>query len=361
MLKCFSKALLLTMTLSTISYAMEDHHIFDVSPQAKGRKYTLVYDDDNHNYSRNWITRNHGNFKVKNYSAKADVLPKTVDFRTQCPPVFDQGQLGSCTANAISGAVGLLLKKQNQYTTPMSRLFIYYNERKIEGTINEDSGASLTDGIKTMMDNGVCHETLWPYSDDTSTFKKKPSDAAYKEALNYLDVDDAKLAAVNQDAITIKTILAKGNPIVLGFDVYSSFESNTVARTGIVPMPNTKKEQYLGGHAVMLVGYDDNDKTFLVRNSWGTSWGMAGYCKMPQSYLLDTNMAGDFWSLSKIGTKTQPTPTPTPTPQPTPVTASDVNKVLVHLTSTISEMQKVQTELSALAQAMNSAKKATHV
>jgi C1A family cysteine protease len=357
MLKFFGTSLFMTLTLSTLSYGADHHLLEDKSTHALGRQYNLIYDGENHNYSRKWIERNSKNFKLKSFKGVAEVLPKSVDWRSKCPPIFDQGQLGSCTANAINGAVGMILMKQKNYTTPMSRLFLYYNERLIEGTVNEDSGASLSDGIKSLMEKGVCHETLWPYSDDTKTFKKKPSDAAYKEALSYLDLDDAKIAYVKQDANTIKSVLAKGTPIVFGFDVYSSFETTTVARSGIVPMPNTSKEAYLGGHAVMLVGYDDNDKTFLVRNSWGTGWGMAGYCKFPQAYVLSQNLSGDFWSINKIGTKTQPTPIPQPAPK---TSVADATKILLHLTSTIAEMQKVQSELTNFIQGLNAANKIQH-
>ncbi len=306
MLKRSGKVLLFTLALSTVSFGEEDKHIWDLDTHAVGRQFNLIYDGDQHNLSRKWLESNHQNFKVKTFKGvAAEVLPEMVDLRSQCPPVFDQGLLGSCTANAINSAVGMILMQQNNYTSPMSRLFLYYNERLIEGTVNEDSGASLSDGIKALMEKGVCHETLWPYSDDESTFKKKPSDAAYKEALNYLDLDDAKIASVHQDARTIKSILAKRKPIVLGIDIYSSFTSSQVAKTGIVPMPDIKNESYRGGHAVMLAGYDDKDKTFLVRNSWGPKWGMAGYCKMPQAYLLDSYLAGDFWTFSKIGAKSK--------------------------------------------------------
>ena len=222
-------------------------------------------------------------------------LPPSIDLRNQCPTVYDQGQLGSCTANGIGGAIQF--DRMKQKLTPdfvPSRLFIYYNERVIEHTVNSDSGAMIRDGVKSVSKQGVCPETDWPY--DITQFAKKPPTNCYKEALQYKAVQYQRLL---QNVNQLKGCLASGYPFVFGFTVYDSFESQTVAQTGIVPMPGSA-EQVLGGHCVVAVGYDDSQQRFVIRNSWGTGWGMQGYCTMPYAYLTDANLASDFWTIRLV-------------------------------------------------------------
>lgn len=222
-------------------------------------------------------------------------LPPSVDLRPQCPKeVYDQGQLGSCTANAIAGAIEFEQIKQALKSFTPSRLFIYYNERVIEHTVNTDSGAQIRDGIKSVGSIGAPPETDWPY--DTSKFAMKPppkatSDAPLGKALQYHRVAQV----LNQ----LKGCLASGYPFVFGFTVYESFESNQVAQTGQAPMP-APGEQVLGGHAVLAVGYDDATQRFIARNSWGPGWGMAGYFTMPYAYLTDSNLADDLWTIRLV-------------------------------------------------------------
>ena len=222
-------------------------------------------------------------------------LPPSIDLRNQCPTVYDQGQLGSCTANGIGGAIQF--DRMKQKLTPdfvPSRLFIYYNERVIEHTVNSDSGAMIRDGVKSVSKQGVCPETDWPY--DITQFAKKPPTNCYKEALQYKAVQYQRLL---QNVNQLKGCLASGYPFVFGFTVYDSFESQTVAQTGIVPMPGSA-EQVLGGHCVVAVGYDDSQQRFFIRNSWGTGWGMQGYCTMPYAYLTDANLSSDFWTIRLV-------------------------------------------------------------
>jgi C1A family cysteine protease len=219
-------------------------------------------------------------------------LPPSVDLRNQCPPVYDQGQLGSCTGNGIAAAVQFDRKKQKFPPDFIpSRLFIYYNERVIEHTVNSDSGAMIRDGIKSVAHEGVCPETEWPYH--ITKFAEKPSPSCYKDALKYKAVQYERMV---QSVSQLKGCLASGYPFVFGFTVYDSFEGNKVAQTGVVPMP-APKEKVLGGHCVVAVGYDDSKQRFIVRNSWGTTWGIQGYCTMPYAYLTDSNLASDFWTI----------------------------------------------------------------
>ena len=221
-------------------------------------------------------------------------LPPKVDLRTQCPPVFDQGKLGSCTANALAGAFSCALRDQRLPVFMPSRLFIYYNERSLEGTVASDSGAQLRDGIKTLNQWGVCAETLWPYQ--IGRFTAKPTAAAYaaaskRQLLGY--------ARVMQTLTQLRGCLAEGRPFVLGFTVYESFESPAVAASGVANLPSPG-ERSLGGHAVLCVGYDNASSRFLLRNSWGPKWGQKGYFTLPYAYLLDLNLSADFWTMEIV-------------------------------------------------------------
>jgi C1A family cysteine protease len=222
-------------------------------------------------------------------------LPPMIDLRANCPPVYDQGQLGSCTANAIGGALEFDQIKQalGDIFIP-SRLFIYYNERVIEGTVNDDSGAMLRDGIKTVAKQGAPHEQIWPYT--IAKFRTRPSTAAFKDAAKHPALLYQRVARSLDE---LRGCLASGFPFVFGFTVYDSFESAAVAKSGNAPMPKPG-ESALGGHAVGAVGYDDDKQWFVARNSWGAKWGQAGYFTLPYDYLLDENLSDDFWTIRQV-------------------------------------------------------------
>lgn len=219
-------------------------------------------------------------------------LPAKVDLRRGCSPVEDQKDLGSCTANALAGALEFLMKKDKVPFADMSRLFIYYNERAIEHSIRTDSGAMLRDGIKTLAKQGACTEKNWPY--DIAKFAAKPPKRCYTEALNYQILSYARLNTLEE----MRACLADGFPFVFGFSVYECFESAKVAKDGILSMP-AAGESLLGGHAVLAVGYDDTAKRLIVRNSWGTDWGKKGYFTMPYGYVTDRDLSDDFWTIRR--------------------------------------------------------------
>jgi C1A family cysteine protease len=219
-------------------------------------------------------------------------VPSSVDLRPFCPPVEDQGALGSCTAQALVGAMEFLEVKDRVTFKDLSRLFVYYNERVILGTISSDSGATLRDGIKTLARDGVCSEKRWPYV--LKQFKRKPSKACFTEALDHQITSYERIVTLDE----MLTCLASGYPFVFGFSVYESLESAEVARTGVVPMPGPD-ERLLGGHAVLAVGYVASTRMFIVRNSWGTKWGDGGYFTMPYAYLEDRNLSDDFWTIRR--------------------------------------------------------------
>ena len=227
--------------------------------------------------------------------ATIGALPPSVDLRGGCPPVYDQGDLGSCTANAIAAALQFdQMKQQVADVFVPSRLFIYYNERVMENTVDEDSGAMIRDGIKSVAKEGAPHETLWPYN--IAKFRTKPSPRAYKDAAKHRAVLYQRLT---QALPQFKACLASGYPFIFGFSVYESFESADVTKTGTVPMPKPEEKQ-LGGHAVLAVGYDDASGRFIVRNSWGPKWGIAGYFTLPYEYMTDGNLSDDFWTIKRV-------------------------------------------------------------
>ena len=239
------------------------------------------------------------------YSAIRPVvrLPKKVDLREFCSIVENQESLGSCTANALVGNLEYLDRKDDQSDfgsrlqglpksdyTDVSRLFIYYNERVLEGTVDYDSGASLRDGIKTLRKQGACWEKTWPYI--IERFTRKPPEKCYKEAKKRRIESYHRINSLSE----MLTCLTEGYPFVFGFTVYESFQSQRVALTGVANMPK-KKEKVLGGHAVMAAGYNQSQKRFLVRNSWGSEWGKDGYFTMPYEYL--ETLSADFWTIRK--------------------------------------------------------------
>jgi C1A family cysteine protease len=228
-------------------------------------------------------------------------LPSFVDLRGKFPPCYDQLQLGSCTVNALAGVVEFDRIKEGLPAFIPSRLFIYWNEREMEGTTASDAGAVISDGVKAINEWGAPPETLWPYVQ--SQFAVKPPAAAYTAG--------EKVRALAHESVTqtignLKAVLAGGFPFVFGFSVYESFESDAVAASGIVPMPQAG-EPSIGGHAVVCCGYSEQStlsgvpaQHFICRNSWGVDWGMHGYFAIPYAYLLNSTLASDFWKVASI-------------------------------------------------------------
>ncbi len=222
-------------------------------------------------------------------------LPAEVDLRAKMPPIYNQGELGSCVANAVGAAVEYDQEVEHPANVfQPSRLFIYYNARALEGTTSSDSGCQMRDGVKTVVHQGTCPEKEWPY--DIAEFAVKPPAKCYTDATK-----EKVLAYVRvlQQLSLMRSCLAGSGPFVIGISVYDSFESEQTTKTGIVPMP-APDENLLGGHAILIAGYNDTTQMFTFRNSWGTGWGAKGYGFIPYAYLSSSALAGDAWALSKV-------------------------------------------------------------
>jgi C1A family cysteine protease len=227
-------------------------------------------------------------------------LPSSVDvFAGLTLPVYDQGTLGSCTANAGVLYRRFLAQRFSQYSAPdidLSRLFLYYQERKLEGTVHEDSGAQIRDTFKTMAKIGVCAESLDAYV--ASGFADESRNDTHVE------IENAALYRIGayhrvSDVDRARSCLASGYAIELGFTVYESFES--IDSSGVMPMPRAS-EGVLGGHAVVIRGYDDELTRnglrgyFAVQNSWGPEWGARGGFLMPYAFIENAELSGfDMW------------------------------------------------------------------
>lgn len=232
------------------------------------------------------------------YSPSYDIarnLPPKVDLRRYFPRAYNQGNLNSCTANAIAAAIEFIERKQGMRRLFIpSRLFIYYNEREMEGQVDKDNGAQIRDGIKSVAKLGSCHEDMWPYT--VKQFKNRPATRCYRQAIKYEVLEYRRLG---HDLVHLKSCLASGYPFVFGMKVYSSFEGSRVRKTGHLGMPRAH-ERLVGKHAVIAVGYDDSRKWFIARNSWGDKWGIKGYFTIPYKYVQDRSLSADLWTIRLI-------------------------------------------------------------
>lgn len=221
-------------------------------------------------------------------------LRPMVNLKKSLPFVYDQGSIGSCTANSTASMYSWVVLNSNGTVEIPSRLFLYYNTRKLQGTISFDSGATLRDTMKSLQKDGICAETSWAYLYE-NLFKTPPpncyDEASFHQALSY--------ASVPISLINMKNVL-QSRPFVLGILVYSSFFTPSVSKTGQIPFPNMTKEKLLGGHAILVLGYDDRRKAFYCRNSWGQSWGLKGDFYLPYSYATNRKLAFDAWVLYSV-------------------------------------------------------------
>lgn len=234
-------------------------------------------------------------FKLDHPSLKGIVLPIKYDLRTSFPeivlPILDQGQIGSCAANQLSNSLRFCLARQKVSVFQPSRLFIYYFGRLFEGSnVNQDTGLSISGVCSSIKKYGACGENNWGY--DITKFTLQPNKNAINAA--YTHIPGYKFLQVPQNLTSIKTALVSGFPVIIGVQLYSSFESDTVTKTGVIPMPDKTEEYLLGGHALNLIAYDDNTQTFTGQNTWNVNWGNKGTFTIPYKYILDPTLGSDY-------------------------------------------------------------------
>lgn len=261
----------------------------------------------NRKYSWQRQPKDDRDYKSVVHKKVAVALPPAFQFSDKSP-VYDQLNEGSCVANSAAANYRYrLFDMLRSWNFDPSRQFLYYTVRELEGTTGCDCGAYCRDAFKALNKWGICKEELWAYS---QPYSRRPTAQAYTDGMNQLVLE---YAAVAQDLTTLKQTIYAGHPITFGFDVYSSFESsNWWKTTGVMPIPKSG-ERFLGGHSVLIIGWDDAKQCFLCQNSWGNGWGLNGYFWFPYSYMV-SNHADDFWVIQDIYFKDAPKPDPTPDP-----------------------------------------------
>lgn len=256
-------------------------------------------------------------------------LPASFELDLQIP-VYDQGSIGSCVANSACAAYRYeSAQKFDNFDFEPSRLFVYYNARKLQGWEKEDSGAYIRDGFKSLNKFGLANEVDWKYN--VGKFADEPSKKAYENGLKNIAF---KYAAVDQTEQAIKETLLSGAAVAFGFNVYSSFYGSWVEDTVVMPIPKAG-EELLGGHAILCIGYDDAKKAFLIQNSWGENWGIGGKFWMPYSFALNKNECDDFWCIEEIKVSDKEVP-----PAPSNLDWKTVSTVLFKSTSELFAVKK---------------------
>lgn len=241
--------------------------------------------------SYQWATE-HATPKRFRLSLNSPSLPTQIDFGSKIF-IRDQDNVGMCTAVCVVITLEYYFAKTTDKSIKFSPLFVYYNERKLRGTIEQDVGASLTDAIQAITIFGACQEATWPSIDDNVKFKERPSDHAYKEPHEIFKGLRFRHSHLSNNLEIIKHVLSEKNPVLCGINVFPSFESEETEKTGIVPMPDFY-EPPIGAHAITLVGYDDTTERLKFANSWGVDWGDKGYGYLPYNYFTNQNINNQF-------------------------------------------------------------------
>jgi hypothetical protein len=247
------------------------------------------------------LVSDHGEGKLK------QSLPKKTDMRVHSLSIYSQGELGSCVAQSICAGIRLRNRKINSDQTLLSRwtlgskvpeitpsrLGLYWHARIEEGLpSNMDTGSTIHSGLLSVEKFKLFDESLWPY--DVKKFSLEPPINTFVEASKYKVVEYSK---VENNLLMLKHMLSQGYPIACGIVVYPSMMTHSVLVSGTVPMPSVR-EKTIGGHAILLVGYDDDTSTFLFQNSWGTVWGDSGFGRLTYDYV--DRYGADFWAIERF-------------------------------------------------------------
>jgi C1A family cysteine protease len=243
-----------------------------------------------------WLPQlpDHRDFKLGAPSPMLGVLfvpnPPSVDLRPKIDWIYNQGQENSCTAHCSASMDKFIRRMKKQPDFDASRAFQYWNTRNLEGTEHQDDGAYIRDAMKVLNTIGAVPEESWEYN--ASTLYAVPPQALYPTA------EQNKITTywqINQTRNDLQYCLAQGFPFVFGIEVFDAMDSYEVARTGIVPMPNSG-DKVLGGHAIMCVGYDNSKQWYIIQNSWGKDWGDKGFFYLPYEF-VETDCSSDFWTI----------------------------------------------------------------
>lgn len=226
--------------------------------------------------------------------AHSSQLPPRVDLRIHCPPVEDQKRTNSCVAQAVVGALETHQKKAGLPLTDMSRLFVYWNARKLSGNTHSDTGTLNQMGMAALMAYGACEEQLWPFQE--AAVLAEPDARCYQNAAKHEAIQFAR----TPHGEAALTALAEGFPVVFG--MYAPMEFYQVAhKTGVMPEPGQVPTRTPpAGHAMLLVGYDLEDRTYLVRNSYGEQFADRGYFRIPFNTLSAWSRERDYWTIGAI-------------------------------------------------------------
>jgi hypothetical protein len=204
-------------------------------------------------------------------------LPTTIDYTSEIK-IRDSGAEGSVVGQALASALEFQISKATHESPRISARFLYYAARKTGGlNVDADTGAQIKDGIKVLEHDGAVKESVWPYSPGKFG-EKPPPDLGNAERFR---IRDARQLSTLRD---VKLALENNGPVVMGITVFEGMMNQTTAKSGIVPLPRDK-ELVVGGHAIVIVGYDDNTKRVKFANSWGTMWGVNGFGYLPYEYV----------------------------------------------------------------------------
>jgi C1A family cysteine protease len=234
-------------------------------------------------------------WKYRPRASRAGRLPDAIDLRRHFPPVYDQRHLNSCSANALAGALRYDELKGGRRGLPEpSRLFIYFNERRLAGVVRRDVPVALRDGYRALAKFGACPEPMWPY--DPRRFRRPPVAACYQAGRRRVAIEYYR---IRRDLAQLRACLAERYPFVFGMAVHKSMFGRDVRRSGRIPVPR-HDDKLVGGHAVVAVGYLHRERLFVIRNSWGAGWGDDGYGYLPYAFVTSPALAWDFWTLRRI-------------------------------------------------------------